>query len=109
MVSKKAHTKKNDRINQGCAESTLPNKTNQELHPSNCARTKEGCTSLSSPHEHTVAKKAHDGPEAKNGHAENNNETKQGGPESSVQLHRITKQGSSRFRKGVHCRSQEQL
>ena len=42
--------------NQGCAESTLPDKTNQELHPSNCARTKEGCTSLSSPHEHTVAK-----------------------------------------------------
>ncbi|KAM3408060.1 hypothetical protein ACQJBY_001370 [Aegilops geniculata] len=90
-------------INQGCAESALSNKTNQELHPSNCARTKEGCTSLFSPHEHIVAKKAHDG------HAENNNATKQGGPEPSVQLHRITKQGSSRFRKGVHCRSHEQL
>ncbi|KAM3347075.1 hypothetical protein ACQJBY_021194 [Aegilops geniculata] len=97
MVAKKAHIEKIHRVNEGCAESNLPDKTNQELHPSNYARTKEGCTSLSSPHEHTVAKKAHAGPEAKNGHAENNNATKQGKKTKINHSYTTSKQASKHW------------
>ena len=54
----KACIEKIDRVNPRCVESTLADKqfSNQELHPSNCARTKEGYTRSSLRHEHIVAK-----------------------------------------------------